>query len=247
MRVRDAFDVAFARLTREGCRDEYVYKSALVRRIVLGRHSLRTASVLSEFRVEGCKADIAILNGTSTAYEIKSERDSLFRLDRQVGAYGNVFARVYVVTAESHLSAVLNAIPRETGVMTVNKRFQISTVREASDRVDQVSPVSIFDSIRTEEARRILVSLGLPVPNVPNTELSDFLRQEFVKLTPREAHAGMVQVLKRTRAQYQLADLVSELPDSLHTAALIVPVRKSDQKRLVAAVNTCLDEAMTWG
>src|SRR5437870_5760121 len=39
-RVRDAFDRAFGLLQRSGQRDEYVYKHALVRSILLGRHNL---------------------------------------------------------------------------------------------------------------------------------------------------------------------------------------------------------------
>ena len=81
-RVRDAFDTAFAALRVVGNRDEYIYKAALTHNVLLGTHSLKTASMLAEFRVGQCKADVAILNGTSTVYEIKSERDSLDRLER---------------------------------------------------------------------------------------------------------------------------------------------------------------------
>lgn len=72
-RVRDAFEAAFRVLKQDGLRDEYIYKAALTHRVLMGKHSLRTACMLSEFRVGECKADIAILNGTTTVYEIKSE------------------------------------------------------------------------------------------------------------------------------------------------------------------------------
>src|SRR5689334_13769722 len=85
--VHDLFDLAFSFLQREGYRDEYIYRAALTQKVLLGRHSLQTASMLNEFRVGDCKADVAILNGTATVYEIKSERDSLTRLQRQVASY----------------------------------------------------------------------------------------------------------------------------------------------------------------
>ena len=34
-------------------------------------------------------------------YEVKSERDSLTRLERQIAAYATVFAKVYVIAAEA--------------------------------------------------------------------------------------------------------------------------------------------------
>src|SRR5271165_5646714 len=95
------FEAAFSLLRREGYRHEYIYKAALTHKILLGKHSLQTASMLNEFRVGECKADLAILNGTATVYEVKSERDSLSRLERQVAAYAKVFARVCVIAAES--------------------------------------------------------------------------------------------------------------------------------------------------
>ncbi len=245
-RVYSLFDKGFSLLKREGYRHEYIYKAALTQRILLGTHSLQTASMLNEFRVGDCKADLAILNGTATVYEVKSERDSLSRLERQVAAYAKVFASVYVIAAEDHVSAVIASVPKDVGVMRLNSRHQISTLQKAADRPERTSPAAIFDSIRTLEARLILQLYGVSVPVVPNTELNGILRELFIRLGPREAHEGMVRVLKKTRNLLPLSDLVERLPRSLQTAALSVPLRKLEHERLVTAVNTPLKEAMAW-
>lgn len=244
--VRNFFDAAFSILKREGYRDEYVYKAAVTHKILLGRYSLRTASMLTEFRVAECKADIAILNHTSRGYEVKSERDSLNRLDRQVTTYAKVFAQVYVIAAENHVDAVRASVSEDVGLMRLSRRYELSCIRQAVDQPERTSPAAIFDSIRTEEARQILVSLGLRIPVVPNTELSSVLRESFIKLSPCEAHDGMVRVLKRTRNLLPLADLVMQLPHSLQTAALSIPLRRLDHARLVTAVNSRLEDAMSW-
>jgi hypothetical protein len=245
-RVYSLFDAAFSVLQREGNRDEYIYKAALTHKILLGTHSLHTASMLNEFRVGECKADLAILNGTATVYEVKSERDSLVRLKQQMAAYATVFARVYVVTADCYVPAVFDAVSSDVGVLVLNNRHKISTLREASNGIDRTQPAAIFASLRLQEARMILESRGIRVPAVPNTELHAALREMFIKLTPRDAHDGMVQVLKQTRQLLSLSDLVARLPHSLQTAALCVPLRKLDHSRLVSAVNTPLPEALSW-
>ena len=245
-RVYTVFETAFSLLRREGYRHEYIYKAALTHKILLGKHSLQTASMINEFRVGDCKADIAILNGTATVYEVKSERDSLTRLERQIAAYATVFAKVYVIAAESHIRAVANTVPDSVGILCLNSRHQISTLRDAADRPESTSPGAIFDAIRAEEARMILSSFGVSIHRVPNTELHAVLREAFVKLDPVQAHEGMVRVLKRTRNLLPLSALVDQLPPSLQTAALSVPLRKVDHQRLVAAVNTPLMDAMGW-
>jgi hypothetical protein len=244
--VRSVFEAAFSLLKHEGYRHEYIYKAALTHKILLGRHSLRTASMLNEFRVAECKADLAILNGTSTVYEVKSERDSLTRLERQLNAYAKVFAQVYVIVAEHHVDAVRSSVPGDVGILVLNTRHHISTLREAVDRAENTSPAAIFDSIRTEEARMILIAQGVSIPVAPNTVLNSVLRELFVKLDAREAHDGMVRVLKKTRNLLPLSALVDQLPHSLQTAALSIPLRKLDHTRLVAAVNTRLEDALHW-
>lgn len=245
-RVCTLFDTAFSLLKREGYRHEYIYKAALTEKILLGIHSLHTASMITEFRVGECKADVAILNGTATVYEVKSERDSLARLERQIAAYATVFAKVYVIAAESHVRAVANTVPSFAGILCLNGRHQISTLREAANQPERTSPGAIFDSIRMEEARVILASFCIPVPCLPNTKLRAALRNAFVKLDPTQAHDAMVRVLKQTRNLLPLSALVDQLPSSLQTAALSVPLRRVDHQRLVDAVKTPLKDAMGW-
>jgi hypothetical protein len=153
---------------------------------------------------------------------------------------------VYVIAAESHVQAVANTVPDFVGILRLNRRHHISTLREAADQPERTSPSAIFDSIRIAEARMILSSLGVTIPAVPNTALHSVMRDSFVKLDPVEAHAGMVRVLKRTRNLLPLSALVDQLPLSLQTAALSVPLRKADHARLVAAVNSSLQDAMAW-
>lgn len=245
--VGSAFDAAFSILARHGLRHEYIYKSALTQKIVLGRHSLRTASILREFAVGKCKADIAILNGTATVYEIKSERDSLVRLENQVATYSTVFPSVYVVCSQCHVDSVLQAVPQHVGILCLNQRYQITTIRSAVDSTELISPISIFEAVRTDEARQMLRSLDINIPSVPNTRMRSVLRDAFSELDGASVHMAMVATLKKSRNSGELRGLVDALPNSLKAAALLVPLRKLDHGRLVNAINTPLNVAASWG
>lgn len=244
--VADLFEAAFALLRQGASRDEYIYKAALTHKVLLGKHSLRTACMLNEFRVGTCKADLVILNGTATVYEIKSERDSLSRLERQLEAYRRVFPSVVVIAGENHIEDVLASVSEDVGVLRLSQRHTLSVVKPAVDRPDQVDPLAVFETLRTDEARALLKGLGLAVPDVPNTRLHAALREEFAGLAAPDAHRGMVRVLKQTRDLRPLSDLIDQLPQSLQPAALSVPLRRGDHGRLVRAVATPLPDAMAW-
>lgn len=244
--VGDLFEAAFGVLRQGASRDEYVYKAALTHKVLLGKHSLRTACMLNEFRAGACKADMVILNGTATVYEIKSERDSLSRLERQLEAYRRVFPSVFVIAGENHVASVLDMVGADDGVLQLSRRHQISVLKAAVDRPDRINPLAVFDSLRVVEARALLAGLGVNVPDVPNTRLHGVMREQFATLDPHAVHVGMVQVLKRQRDLRPLSDLIEQLPPSLQPAALSMPLRKADHRRLVEAVATPAGEAIAW-
>ena len=244
--VGDTFDSAFDILKIVGHRDEYIYRAAISQKVLMGTHSLRTASMLNEFRVGSCKADLVILNGTATVYEIKSERDSLARLVNQVENYKRVFAKVNVIASEGHIDGVLNTIPDDVGVMCLSKRYRITSVREAADRPERICPVTVFESLRMAEGIAILRAMGVAVPEVPNTRKHTAMRELFATLDPVAVHAEMVRTLKRTRDLAPLGGFVDRLPKSLLAAALSVSVPRSDHSRLIDATATPLRVAMTW-
>ncbi len=244
--VSAAFDSAFEILRKSGQRDEYVYRAALTHKILLGRHSLNTASLLTEFRAGSCKADLAILNGTATVYEIKSERDSLARLENQLLNYRKVFAKIYVVVAEPFVPQIIESTSDDIGIMSLARWNRIKTVREATDQPELVCPATIFESLRSAEAQEILRRLGVAIPEVPNTKLHAAMRERFAVQEPAAVHREMVQTLKRTRSLAPLSSLLSQLPVSLRPAALSVQVRSTDYQRLITAIQTPIDQAIDW-
>jgi hypothetical protein len=243
--LRDVFEMAFAEL-RRAHRNEYVYKATIATKILLGRHNLNTAVMLTEFRVGNCKTDVVILNGTSTAYEIKSERDGLHRLVPQVSTYLSAFAEVNVLAADSHLDEVLRLSPHQVGVFRLSARGHLSCIREPIRDTTRLAPASIFDAVRMNEAALILQRLGITVPVAPNTLLHDKLRSIFLELEPSALHAAMVQTLQETRSQINLSQLLAEVPTSLHAAVLSTRLRRTDHMRLRLALGTSVREAAEW-
>lgn len=245
--VGQILDELFSVLKRKSFRNEYAYKAAVAQKVLLGSHSLRTASLVDEFRVGKNKADIVMLNGTSTAYEIKSDRDRLDRLYSQVISYSEVFAGVTVLCAERHLESVVSIVPDFVGVSVLTDRYQISKFRKGFSDPGRTVSSSIFKAITQREAVEILKNLDVCIPNLPNTQMHSALDREFVKIPSAVVHDEMVRVLKKTRNLSGLSESVKSLPVSLRFFALTVPLTERTKENLLCAIDTPLMEALKWG
>jgi hypothetical protein len=110
-----------------------------------------------------CRADIAVINDHFAGYEIKSDEDSLFRLDEQVAAYSAVFDHAILVVGAKFAVSVHSLVPGWWGVIVSRqgKRGAISfeTMREA--RINEsVNSLTLAQLLWKNEAADILVELG---------------------------------------------------------------------------------------
>lgn len=65
------------------------------------------------------RVDVALVNGAIHGYEIKSDRDTLRRLPRQIELYGKVLDRVTLVVGARHLPAARSMLPKWWGILLV--------------------------------------------------------------------------------------------------------------------------------
>jgi hypothetical protein len=63
------------------------------------------------------RIDVVAINGSLVGYEIKSDRDTLARLDEQQRIYSQVFDQVTIVTHVDHLAHVRERVPRWWGII----------------------------------------------------------------------------------------------------------------------------------
>lgn len=102
---------------------ERVIKTAVIDKL-FDLQILSDAVLINEMVVSNWsrRADLVVANGKLTAFEIKSDLDSLVRLEGQVQTYLGSFDKVIVVVTEKHLESTMRIAPEEVGVWCVESR-----------------------------------------------------------------------------------------------------------------------------
>ncbi len=213
----DVFSAIYALLSKQ-YRWEYYYKNVIANKVLLGKHSTNTATMLSEFRVGQSKADCVILNGVSTCYEIKTAFDSLNRLPEQLNNYSKLFDFVNVVTCEQHLDKVLGQIEPHIGVLILNKRSQISVKRHATQIQTDIDINVLIRSLRQHEAIEIYQHLEGKKPTVGNTKLLSTCSESFARAEQYRLRELFRNILKKSRKNHH--NQLELLPQCLVNAAV---------------------------
>lgn len=127
-------------------------RKSLHRKVLRRHHAAAETLIVDELglRHGSCRADIAVVNGRLVGYEIKSDRDSLARLKKQVALYDAIFDNITIVVGPRHRSVISRRVPRHWGVVlaTVGKRgairFETKRRSRANSRVDLMSVAQLL-------------------------------------------------------------------------------------------------------
>jgi len=167
------------------------------------QHAQKDTLVIDELGLNHgkCRADIAVVNGQFVGYEIKSNNDSLRRLEEQVKSYNAVFDKISIVVGDRHINSVQNYIPQWWGVIVSVRgprgaiNFDIIRKAQMNKNVD---PIFLARLLWRNEAEEILKQKKLPtkILRQPRAILYEHLAD---KLNIRELRNFIREYFKRRK------------------------------------------------
>ncbi len=150
------------------------------------------ATLFEEFPVcRNGRADIAVVNESLWGYEIKSERDSLNRLPRQVEQYEAIFDFCIIVAGERHLKNVNRFIPSHWGIIAARGSSAATSIEPVRNPIQNKNRrmEDVIQLLWKTEASKALRTHGVKVPsnapvlsvwrmlaNLPRAEIEESVR-----------------------------------------------------------------------
>ncbi len=160
-------------------------------------HHGRGAAFVSELFIDSFsrRADLVMANGKLAAFEIKSERDSLDRLDGQLKTYLRLFERVTIVCATKHLAGVQARAQEEVGIWIMKDDGTFKVVRRGSS-LRQNSRSSWLSFLPVTELRALMATHGLV-----QTGTRDILERRAEEISTSAIRSHVLAYFKNRREQ----------------------------------------------
>lgn len=239
--VREVLDDVYHSLLKS-YRNEYVYKNEIINRIRAERHDIAISHIFSEFKTGKSRTDLAVFNGTSTCYEIKTEIDTIRRLEGQIADYIRFFDKVYLVAPEKKIQTSLEILQPQVGILLLDEGGRIETIREAISDIESIDPLMLFRALHKEEY------LGIAEKRSDSSEQMDEIskfhlsKQIFCSLSPAEAHAEFMEIIRRRKSRANNEAYLSLLPSSLTNAFFSTKMSSNQWKSFLKFIDSTVKE-----
>lgn len=167
-------------------RNEYVFKNTLLNEIIK-RYGTSKSIVFNEFHVGNSIVDMAMFNGVSRAFEIKTELDTERRLPTQIGDYRRIFQESYVVVFEDMIDKYMTATNVEVGIVPIQLhrgRLKVMDPIRKATRKNEIEVDTLMKSLRTSEYKHIVKTYFGSLPDSINDFNAYELCESLMKTIP---------------------------------------------------------------
>ncbi len=216
--------------------NEYYYKNTLLNKLLLGVHSPRTTTALTEVPIGNSKADFILINGKAVVYEIKTELDNFDRLNGQIEDYYKAFSRVVVVTSENNYHEISQKLQDSpVGICILTKKGTLSIRKEPLEYCDKLCKTTMFKVLRKEEYEQIILKSFESLPVVSQFEYYRSCQALFESLPTESAYQMFIKALKlRTKID---VEEYTKIPYELKFLVYFSNYKKSDYSKLYRFLN----------
>lgn len=219
-------------------RCEYVYKNELIK-LLQKKYGTRNTVFFSEFRVGNSIADIAMFNGESKAFEIKTEYDTPKRLTKQMDDYKRLFDKCYLVIPENRVDVYMQNVESSTGIIVMIKRkgrIYLEEIKNAEQNLSFDAEI-LISCLRTSEYCNIASALEIDISNVPGYNLFTYCKLAFQSISPTDLKNLF---LKEIKARNNITPKLRKYPLALRQMMLSLNLPEKKAEVLINKLNVTI-------
>lgn len=177
---------------------EHKAKVAVLRFLIEQGSLAHGAVILNEYSANssGIRADFALLQSDNLhGIEIKSEADSLYRLERQLEGYRRCFSSVTIALAENHLPKARPILPAAVGILVIQGN-RVTSIRKP--KLFRRKKLDVVRALPKKELERFLRLNGVHVAGWNRSQLENATE----RLSTQAIYQLSADYLRRTYGQY---------------------------------------------
>lgn len=181
-------------------RCEYVYKNELIE-LLIRKYAHSNTVIFNEFRMQKSIVDLAMFNGNSRAFEIKTEYDTTRRLIGQLVDYTRVFQLCYVVIPANMLETYEKDIPPYIGIVLMRESGGVLELDEARPAVENknIDAGMMMKCLRTKEYENMVIEEFGKLPDVPYYEMYEACEEKLYDMPPDKLHQYFLKEIEKRK------------------------------------------------
>ena len=217
--------------------NEYIFKNELLNKWLVDELGSNNSIIFNEFRIGRAIGDIAIFNGISKVFEIKTVLDKDYRLSSQLQEYKNVFNEIYLIVPDSCLEKYIN-YDVNVGVIVYKSKAKNFELIRKSFRNLNIDPCVLMEILHTNEYKAIVKSFYGNLPDINSFNQFNICKGLISEIPTEKLNSLFLETMKKRKINNVLFDKDSS---ELNQICLSLNLNETQKEDLIGQLKNTID------
>lgn len=214
--------------------NEYVLKNEFLNKWLKKELGTNNSAIFNEFRIGKAIADLAMFNGISKVFEIKTILDKEYRLSNQIQEYRKIFNEVYIIVPDVLLTKYSN-YDESIGIITFDSNSKKFKIVQRAKRNKELNPETLMEVLHTKEYLEITEEYYEQLPQMNSFNQFEICKGLISKIPQKELNDLFLSKMKKRKINNHFFNKVN---NEFNQICLSLNLKKEERDNLINSLKT---------
>ena len=214
--------------------NEYVLKNEFLNKWLKKELGTNNSAIFNEFRIGKAIADLAMFNGISKVFEIKTILDKEYRLSNQIQEYRKIFNEVYIIVPDVLLTKYSN-YDESIGIITFDSNSKNFKIVQRAKRNKELNPETLMEVLHTIEYLEITEEYYEQLPQMNSFNQFEICKGLISKIPQKELNDLFLSKMKKRKINNHFFNKVN---NEFNQICLSLNLKKEERDNLINSLKT---------
>lgn len=214
--------------------NEYILKNEFLNRWVKEELGADNSIIFNEFRVGNAVADLAMFNGISKVFEIKTILDSEYRLLNQLEEYKKIFNEVYIIVPLELISKY-SIYDDTVGIITFDSISHNFNLFRKARRTLSIDSNILMETLHSKEYLSIVEEYYGNIPDMNSFNQFEICKKLISRIPKQELNSRFIQSMKKRKINNYFFNKVN---NQFNQICLSLNLNKKERDKLINVLKT---------
>jgi len=222
------------RILEKSYPNEYILKNEFLNKWLKNELGTNNSVIFNEFRIGKAIADLAMFNGVSKVFEIKTILDKEYRLSNQLLEYKKIFNEVYIIVPNVLLSKY-SSYDNSVGIISYDSGSKKFELIQKAERINDIDPNTLMEVLHTKEYLEISKVYFGQLPEMNSFNQFDICKELISKIPQNDLNYLFLTTMKKRSINNQFFNKVNS---EFNQICLSLNFKKQERDNLINSLKT---------
>lgn len=209
--------------------NEYILKNEFLNKWLKREIGTDDSIIFNEFRIGKAIADLAMFNGISKAFEIKTILDKEVRLSNQLQEYKKIFNEVYIIVPDVHVTKY-SRFDNAVGIISFKSSLgKFDLIKKAENNIE-IETNTLMEILHTKEYLDISKAYFGELPKMNAFNQFEICKELISKIPKTDLNKLFITAMKKRNINNQFFNKVNT---EFNQICLSLNLKKQERDNLI--------------